>query len=61
MKLTVNIDTDNAAFEGDNLGPELARILHRVATAVKDLESEPAEFELHLRDINGYRVGSADL
>ena len=56
MAFKLEIDTENAAFEGDNLRGELVRILRAVARRI----------ELHddrgnVNDINGNRVGSFHL
>ena len=56
-KLTLVLSTDNAAFEGENLGPEIARILKSYANSIQELE-DPEELESRLRDINGNTVGS---
>ena len=47
----LNIVTDNAAFEGDNLEPEIARILRKVADKLERGIHEGTE-----RDINGNTV-----
>lgn len=64
MRAIITIDMDGAAFEDDNAGPELARILRVAADA-----AEAGQFNarsgldyyyrdgLPLRDINGNRVG----
>jgi hypothetical protein len=54
LKLT--IDTSNAAFDGDDLYTECAKILRDVATAI---EHGTRGGPLH--DINGNRVGRFDL
>jgi len=54
-KLTITIDTGNAAFE-DDAGAECARILRDAATA---LERGTRGAPLH--DYNGNRVGRFDL
>ena len=58
MRITITIETDNAAFEGDELGPETARILADVA---RKLEATPRRLfqseAVKLRDINGNTVG----
>ena len=54
MRLNLILDTDNAAFEGDQLGPEVSRIF-------KDLAKEFSYYPIRdrtLRDINGNTVGS---
>ena len=54
MRVLIVIDTDNAAFEGDNLGPELANILRGLVSAYED--GAPPE-PVKLRDSNGNTVG----
>lgn len=49
---TLKIETDNAAFEDDNLLAEVARIL-RVAADKVEQGDHPAS----LRDVNGNKVG----
>jgi hypothetical protein len=53
--ITIKIKTSNAAFEGENYGIEVARILRRLAIEFEttDCETKPA-----IRDINGNTVGS---
>jgi len=63
MKLTLTINTDNAAFSDGILGLELARILREVANTtesrgVTDTEFT-SEFSVILTDINGNSVGTA--
>lgn len=58
-KFTVTITTDNAAFADDDLGPELARILRRLADTVAGCSRDDID-GYTLRDINGNRVGEAD-
>lgn len=50
---TLTIETDNAAFEDDNLLAETARIL-RVAADKIERGNHPA----NLLDVNGNKVGS---
>ena len=56
MRYTITIDTDNAAFEGECLRAEIARILwgliYRCNTSGKPAIGS-------LRDVNGNIVGSA--
>ena len=53
MPLTVRIKTDNAAFQGDSLGPELARILREIAEKLEGgRDGGP------VMDANGNRVGA---
>jgi hypothetical protein len=54
MRLNLVLDTDNAAFEGEQLGPEVSRILEDLA---KELIYSPNQ-DRTLRDINGNTVGS---
>ena len=51
----VTIETENAAFEGDDKCDEVARILRRLAQNVENM----GLCEYVLRDINGNRVGNA--
>ena len=57
------ICTDNAAFSGDDHGPELARILHRIAQRLDDSGAIPDGIDGSVTDINGNRCGyySADM
>ena len=58
---SLNIDMDNAAFDGDNIGPELARILRKLASKVevdRASLSELAELMSSVvHDVNGNNVG----
>ena len=54
-KLTITMD--NAAFEGENCGPELARILREAAGEAENLTYIGKRATMVLRDINGNRVG----
>jgi len=61
---TVTISTDNAAFEGESLRPEIARILEKVAGQVRTLpEGWDAvdEWQRAILDINGNVVGRWEL
>jgi len=60
MKLKIEIQMDNAAFEPEN-GTEAARILRNVAKAIDGLTLHP-KMNVHgmnLMDINGNAVGTA--
>jgi hypothetical protein len=58
MKLTIEINMDNAAFEPNN-GTEAARVLRELADVIDD-KSVSQSFEMQaLRDVNGNRVGEA--
>lgn len=59
MTFEMQIECDNAAFEGEDLGPEIARILRVEADG---LESRGAQLETRsLFDENGNRVGQVVL
>ena len=51
MDITITINCDNAAFEGDPV-PEITRILHEL---IDDLDF--SEGKQKLRDVNGNVVG----
>lgn len=53
--LTVKIETDNEAFEDGARGPELARILRKIAARVDDLGSLADGGKV--MDVNGNSVG----
>lgn len=58
MELVIRIDVENAAFDGDSIGPEAARILAELAgrlAEMRRLEVETENFILH--DMNGNIVG----
>jgi hypothetical protein len=58
MQYNIQINMDNAAFEGDNTA-EVARILHELADRItRGGELLPGDIE-NLRDINGNTVGTA--
>jgi hypothetical protein len=56
MRVTIAIDTGNAAFEGRRSG-EVARILREYADKIEEAQLIPARAAL--RDANGNTVGSA--
>lgn len=61
MKITIVIDADNAAFEGTTCGPEVARILRKLADKVDTWPRSAFAVEpprIPIRDINGNLVGS---
>jgi len=58
MKLQLAIKLDNAAFEDDNRGPEIARILRKLADEFE--EYGHPHFD-GLYDINGNRVGAVEI
>lgn len=51
--IAITIETGNAAFAGDNRGPEIARILRRLADEV----GGKGGYEGTLRDCNGNVIG----
>ncbi|CAE6793303.1 hypothetical protein R70006_04950 [Paraburkholderia domus] len=57
MNVHLYIHTGNAAFEGDDLGHELARIFREQAGKV-DGVSDLADFNVSVRDVNGNSVGT---
>ena len=54
--ITITINTENAAFEGENYGPEVARILRELAN-ILTADLLPNYAPLPLYDSNGNRVG----
>ena len=61
--LNISINTDNAAFESENLGSEISRILKSYANAIESVIDPDTSWELEtkLRDINGNTVGQVKL
>ena len=57
MKIIIEIDTDNAAFE-ENVGAEISRILRKLATDIDTEEDFDDGFSKPLNDINGNACGS---
>ena len=54
--MIISFDTDNAAFEDENLKEEVIRILHEIADKVS------INFTLgNIRDINGNPIGNWSL
>ena len=58
MTLQIVIDLANAAFEGDACGPEVARMLRRVADDVEH-SGKLRPQTVPLRDCNGNTCGRA--
>lgn len=56
MKITITINTDNAAFE-DESGSEVARILRELCNEIEGRDILGNDDGTNLRDINGNRVG----
>ena len=61
--LNISINTDNAAFESENLGSEISRILKSYANAIESVIDPDTSWELEtrLKDINGNTVGQVKL
>ena len=60
-QLRLEINLDNATFEGDELGIELSRILRAVSNRYYDMSRQEIAddaTEYKLKDINGNTVGS---
>lgn len=62
---SLNIDMNNAAFDGDDIGPELARILRKLADKV-DVDRESLAdlaglMSASVHDVNGNNVGDVYL
>lgn len=58
MRLNLVLNTDNAAFDEDQLGPEVSRILIKYANSIKDVcEIQIYQQYERLRDVNGNDVG----
>lgn len=62
MKVTIEIDCGNSAFDFDNGGaaPEVARILKKLGERIQDDYNLP-DYELGLYDINGNKVGKFEV
>lgn len=54
--VSIEMETDNAAFEDSGLGPEVARILHEAADKIRDTHT----IDRPLHDYNGNKVGTID-
>lgn len=54
-KITITLETGNAAFEDDETG-EVARILTKLAGAFRNF-TDPEDVAVKLHDINGNPVG----
>lgn len=58
-RVTITIDTDNAAFEDAGRAHETARILRELADRIEDTDLPNGM--LHLRDVNGNTVGQFEV
>ena len=56
--IKVILKTGNAAFEAENYGPEVARILRDLADQFEVSSADDLQ-DINLRDINGNKVGEA--
>lgn len=63
MKVSIEIDCGNAAFDFDNGGPahEVARILKKLVTRIEVEDFDLPDHEIGLYDINGNKVGKYDV
>ena len=59
MRLSLVLDTDNAAFDGCSLGPEVSRIFIKYANAIKEESEHAFLIRASLKDSNGNTVGNA--
>jgi len=55
--ISIKFDTDNAAFDGEDRGPEIARILRVLANRLEQRGGVDAGAEWTIYDINGNHVG----
>ena len=58
---TITIGCDNAAFDGDACGAELARILRALADDLAQEDTAFTAFDALLFDANGNRCGDAEM
>jgi len=56
MKITIEFDTENAAFEDDRFG-EVSRILKNANKRVMDCLEDGCGIRVPIKDINGNRAG----
>lgn len=61
-RILITIDTENSAFEGDNVGSESARILRELASKI-ETSNLVSTFDrsLWLKDVNGNRLGKMEV
>jgi hypothetical protein len=59
MKLKIEFSLDNSAFEDENAGSEVARILYALAGRIESYHQRDFEvdFGAAILDINGNRIG----
>ena len=59
--LSIHIELDNAAFKGENCGPEVASILETLAKQIRSTSRSDLEGHSYTpRDANGNCVGTCD-
>ena len=56
MKITIEFDTENAAFEDDRFG-EVSRILKKAEHEVMECLEDGCGIRVPIKDINGNRAG----
>lgn len=62
MRATITVHMDNAAFEGNDAGDELARILGTLSERVSGTDFKDSyDRSFKLRDINGNTVGECKI
>lgn len=65
MRMVIEIEMDNAAFQDGNRGRETARILREIAQTVKlfGITKKPQPFQNNytFSDINGNKVGTVQI
>ena len=59
LKLSINFE--NAAFSDGLIGHEIARILRKYADSIEEVSERYGDLETRLFDINGNKVGVAQL
>lgn len=59
MKVKIEIDTENDAFQNGNCGSEIKRILDYISDRIQHFDSldDLGGFRLALHDVNGNKVG----
>ena len=60
MKINIEFDTDNAAFEDDRFG-EVTRIITRAKEKVMDCLNDGCGIRVPIKDTNGNRVGVLEI
>lgn len=60
MKITIEFDTENAAFEDDRFS-EVGRILQMAEREVMDCLDDGCGIRVPIKDSNGNRVGTLEI